>query len=135
MAAPAFEKPAELVDSRIAGPQISEAEVLERIRLLANLMDNQFQIPGTNQRVGLDALLGLIPGVGDLITALVSGYLIYLARSLNVSKTLQARMVLNLALDTGLGLIPVAGDVFDFAFKANLKNLRLLEEHLRKRKG
>lgn len=133
MAAPTFNQPVEIVD----GPQrpvLTEAEVLERIRLLANLLDNQFQIPGTTQRIGLDGLIGLVPVVGDLVSMALSAYLIYLARSLNISKVVQARMMFNLFIDAGVGAIPVAGDIFDIAFKANRKNLKLLEKHLESRR-
>ncbi|WP_437229427.1 DUF4112 domain-containing protein [Planctomicrobium sp. SH661] len=114
--------------------RVDEAEVLRRIRILADLMDNRFVIPGTNYRIGLDALIGLIPGIGDLATTAVAAYIVYLARQLNVPKTLLARMIFNVAVDMGMGIVPVVGDVMDVAWKANLKNVRLLERHLQTRR-
>lgn len=114
--------------------KLSEAEIMSRIKMLAELLDNRFTIPGTNYRFGLDALAGLIPGVGDFATAALSGYVVYLAHQLDVPRHLLARMVVNIAIDASVGTIPVLGDFFDVAWKANIKNMRLLERHLQSRK-
>ena len=93
-------------------------------------MDDRFRIPGTNVRFGLDALLGLIPGIGDAAATLISVGLIWEARRLNAPKRKLARMVANLAADLIIGSIPLIGDVFDVAFKANRRNMDLLRDHL-----
>lgn len=113
--------------------RLNEAEVLRQIRLMADLMDNRFVIPGTSFRIGLDGLIGLIPGIGDIATTAISAYLVYLAHQLDLPKHLLARMVFNIAVDLSVGVVPVLGDVMDVAWKANLKNVRLLERHLMQR--
>src|ERR1700756_135646 len=95
---------------------------LKRVRLLSRLLDEQFRIPGTTYRVGLDGLLGLLPGIGDAAGALLSTYIVYEAIRLGVPKTLLLRMVANIGIDTVGGAIPVVGDIFDVAWKANKKN-------------
>jgi di/tricarboxylate transporter len=96
---------------------------------LASLMDNRFRIPGTNIHFGFDALIGLIPGIGDLISFLISAYIISEATRYGASGYVRSRMILNVAIDTIIGSIPVLGDIFDVGFKANQKNMRLLEQH------
>ena len=103
---------------------------LKRVRLLSRLLDEQFRIPGTTYRVGLDGLLGLIPGVGDAAGALLSAYILYEAIQLGAPKTVLLRMVVNIGIDTVVGAIPVAGDIFDVAWKANKKNAALLHAYL-----
>jgi uncharacterized membrane protein len=103
---------------------------LARLEALAKLMDRAFVLPGTNVRFGLDAIIGLVPGVGDAISGLLSSYLILEARRLGVSKSVLARMMGNTLLDTTIGAIPLAGDIFDVMFRANLKNMALLRSHL-----
>lgn len=115
--------------------RMSEADVLRQIRALAELMDNRFVIPGTSFRIGLDGLIGLIPGIGDVATTAISAYIVYLAHQLDVPKHLLARMVFNVAVDLTVGIVPVLGDVADVAWKANLKNVRLLERHLLRRQS
>lgn len=102
---------------------------LKNINRLANLMDAQFKIPGTNFRFGLDGLLGLVPGAGDISTLAVSAYMISIMAKNGASGYVIARMVLNVAIDAILGAIPFIGDLFDFVFKANLKNMKLMREH------
>ncbi|MGI6456842.1 MAG: DUF4112 domain-containing protein [bacterium] len=108
----------------------SEAAILNRIRKLSRLMDEAFTIPVINKKVGLDAILGLIPGIGDVSGSLFTAYMISLALKLNVPNEIVIRMVYNLIIDMIVGSIPLIGDLFDAAFKANLKNLRLLEDYL-----
>jgi hypothetical protein len=103
---------------------------LRRLRRLVKLMDQAIRIPGTRIRLGLDSLAGLAPVVGDVATAGVSLYLIDQARQLGADRPLLTRMLFNLAVDAGVGMFPLLGDFFDVAWKANVKNLRLLEEHL-----
>jgi hypothetical protein len=113
---------------KAAGP--SREDALARVTLVANLMDSAFIIPGLNRRVGLDAILGLIPGVGDALSAALASYIIWEARQLGLPRWKIARMVANVAVDTAIGAIPLAGDVFDVFFKSNQRNLRIIHEHL-----
>lgn len=115
---------------RYSDPEIAAS--VARIDALARLMDDLFLIPGTNVRVGLDAMIGLVPIVGDLISQAVSSYIIWEARRLGVSRFTMGRMIANSAVDTLVGMVPFAGDAFDVAFRANRKNLRLLKGHLEK---
>lgn len=107
---------------------------LKKIEALAKLMDSQFIIPGTNIKFGLDGLLGLIPGVGDMATFLVSGYMVSVLAKNGASGFVLARMILNILLDAIIGAIPFLGDIFDFAFKANQRNVKLMHEHYREGK-
>lgn len=102
---------------------------MKQIARLTKLMDKQFSIPGTNFRFGLDGLLGLIPGVGDVSTFAVSCYLLTLMAKNGASGYVMARMILNVLIDAIIGSIPFIGDIFDFAFKANSRNMRLMQEH------
>src|SRR5919197_3697789 len=103
---------------------------LKRVRLLSRLLDEQFRIPGTTQRIGIDGLLGLIPGVGDSAGALLSAYILYEAIRLGAPTSVLLRMIANIGIDTVVGAIPVAGDIFDIAWKANKKNAALLHAYL-----
>ena len=107
-----------------------DASHVQRARLLATLLDNAVRIPGLGVRVGLDPLLGLIPGVGDFVGAGVSGYIIVLAARAGASPAVLARMVGNVAIDALAGAVPVLGDLADFGWKANAKNVALLEQHV-----
>ena len=97
---------------------------------MARLLDTAYRIPGTKIGFGLDALLGLVPVIGDLGAAALSAYLIYQARQLNVPKGAIARMIGNVALETALGSVPLAGDVFDLFWRANMRNMRILRRHM-----
>jgi Domain of unknown function (DUF4112) len=101
---------------------------LGRLRLIAQLFDQAFAIPGTRWRFGLDALFGLVPGLGDIAGALVAVYSLRVARNLGAPPVVQAHMLMNVALDALIGMIPVLGDIFDFAFQAQTRNLALLEK-------
>lgn len=96
-----------------------------RIRRIATLMDDSIRIPLIGRRIGLDGLVGLIPGVGDAVSGAVSVYLILEAARAGARKRALARMALNAGLDSLVGAIPVVGDLFDLAFKANLRNARI----------
>jgi hypothetical protein len=102
---------------------------LRRLNWLSRLLDSQFRMPGTNFRFGIDPLIGLIPGVGDFVTFLISSMMLATLARNGASGYVLARMVFNVVLDTLIGAIPIAGDLFDFAFKSNQRNLRLLQEH------
>ena len=103
-----------------------------RVEAVARLMDSAFEIPGTKIRMGLDGIIGLIPVLGDLVSSLISSYIIWEAKNLGVSKFTLARMVGNMAIDTVVGIVPLLGDAFDVAFRTNMKNLALLKKHLEK---
>jgi hypothetical protein len=102
---------------------------LDRLRRLSRLFDSAFQIPGTRFRFGLDPIIGLIPGIGDLASPVLTILILWHGVAARLPKIVLARMVLNAAIDAGLGAVPIVGDVFDFAWKANDWNLALLERH------
>lgn len=103
---------------------------LRRIRTVTHLLDNAIAIPGTRFRVGLDPLLGLFPGAGDWLSTVLSVYIVFEAMRFQLPRKTLTRMVSNLLLDLFGGSIPVAGDLFDVTWKANHRNLKLLEAHL-----
>jgi hypothetical protein len=103
---------------------------LARVRQVARFMDDAVRIPGLGVRVGADALIGLIPGVGDVAGAVVGGWMVVSAARLGASRPVLIRMLANLGVDALLGAVPLLGDLFDVGFKANRRNLRLLEAHV-----
>ena len=109
----------------------SKAIVLRRLRQLTDVLDNAVAIPGTNYRVGIDPLLGLLPGGGDTLGAILSAYIVLQAAQLGAPRPTLVRMVWNILLDSLVGTIPLLGDFVDVAWKANTKNMALLEAHLR----
>ena len=106
------------------------ADHLTVVKALARVMDTAFHIPGTNVRVGLDSIIGLIPGIGDAIGSLIGSYIVLVAARLGVSRAVLLRMMLNLGIDTVIGIIPIVGDALDVAWKANVMNAKLLERAL-----
>ena len=106
-------------------------ETVDALRRWAVLLDSVFRVPGTSIRFGVDAIIGLIPGLGDISTPAFAGLLLLQAVRMRLPMVVQARMVLNAALDMLIGLVPLLGDVADVAWKANLRNLELLERHAR----
>jgi hypothetical protein len=109
---------------------LTHRQRLEQVRFIANLMDHRFVIPGTGLRFGLDAVIGLLPGFGDVITTAISLLIVHHAWQSGASKFTLARMLGNVGIDFVVGVVPLFGDLFDFVFKANRKNMRLLEAHL-----
>lgn len=107
-------------------------ETLDALRRYAVLLDSQFRVPGTNIRFGLDAIVGLIPGIGDISTPVFAAVLLLQGVRMRLPIVVQARMVLNAAIDMLFGFVPVLGDLVDIGFKANLRNLALLERHARR---
>ena len=97
----------------------------------AVLLDSRFRVPGTSIRFGLDAIVGLIPGIGDISTPVFAALLLLQAVRMRLPLVVQARMVFNAALDMLMGLVPILGDLADIGWKANLRNLALLERHAR----
>lgn len=104
--------------------------VLTRLRWLSELFDDRFRLIGTNKRFGFDGILGLIPGVGDATTTLVSLYLAAEGWRLGMPKMTMLRMMFNIVTDMVLGAIPLIGDLFDFAWRANRKNTQLVLDHV-----
>jgi len=111
---------------------LTREQRIERLEVLAKLLDVAFVVPGTNIRYGIDGLIGLIPVVGDIITTAISLWVVREARALGAPWHITARMLANVAVDGVVGLVPVAGDAFDVMFRANVKNVRLLRRWLEK---
>ncbi|MBD2109075.1 DUF4112 domain-containing protein [Nodosilinea sp. FACHB-13] len=103
---------------------------LNRIRRISRLMDTAFKIPVLGIKVGWDPVLGLVPGLGDLIATAVSAYIIVLAARFRLPRSILAQMVLNIGLEAVVGTVPLVGDLFDAFYKSNVRNLKLLEAHL-----
>ena len=108
------------------------ASVRQRIEAMETVLERAITIPGTRYKVGLDAIAGLVPVLGDVLTALMGTYLIWEARNLGLPKWKLIRMAGNIAFDTALGAIPFAGDLFDFIFRSNSRNLKIVKRHLDK---
>ena len=106
--------------------------VRRRVESLERVLERAFTVPGTSRQVGLDALVGLVPVAGDVVSAALGLYLVWEARNLGMSKWQLARMTANVGFDTLVGAVPVAGDLFDFVFRSNSRNLRIIRKHLDK---
>ena len=113
----------------VANRQVREDARLQRIERLGHLLDNSIRLPG-GYRIGWDAIIGLIPGFGDIAGFVLSAYIVYEAARFRVPKVTLGRMVINLGIEALIGLLPFLGDLFDAAFKANLRNLDLLHHHI-----
>jgi hypothetical protein len=103
---------------------------LAHLRALTRLFDQAFAIPGTKWRFGVDALFGLVPGLGDIAGGLVALFALHVARIVGAPQVVQLRMLGNIAIDALIGMVPIAGDLFDFVFKAQTRNLALLDAYL-----
>ncbi len=123
---------AERLEFDFPGVGRDPASVLRRIEAMEKLLERSFTIPGTRIPIGLDAIAGLIPVAGDVITAAMGAWLIWEARNLGLPSWKLWRMAGNVAFDTAVGAVPVVGDVFDFAFRSNSRNLRIVRRHLDK---
>jgi hypothetical protein len=110
--------------------KLSAEEQLAHLEWLADLLDSRFVIPGTKIRFGLDGVIGMVPIAGDIISALISLYLISQASQLGLSPWVKLRMIWNVGLDTAVGAIPVLGDIFDVSFKSNRRNIALAKRYL-----
>ncbi|MBE9229777.1 DUF4112 domain-containing protein [Phormidium sp. LEGE 05292] len=106
------------------------ASTLKRLRRISHVLDNAIAIPGTKFRFGIDPILGLIPGGGDTVSAFFAAYIIWESAMLGLPKEVLIRMFSNILFDTFAGSVPIAGDIFDVAWKANVRNVALLEEYL-----
>jgi Domain of unknown function (DUF4112) len=111
---------------------LSRRARIERLDRLSRLLDTAILIPGTNIRFGADAVIGLVPGIGDAITTALSVWIVYEAHQLGVPRHLILRMIANVAIDGMVGAVPLAGDALDVLFRANRRNMRLLSEHLKR---
>ena len=126
--------------TRIPRPDITQivpmgrdpASVRKRIEGMEHLLEGLFKIPGTNQKLGLDVILDLVPGIGDVVGAALGAYMVWEARNLGMTKTQMARMFGNVGVDFALGLIPWVGAVPDFFFRSNSRNLKIIRKHLDK---
>ena len=108
----------------------SKAATVQHLRQVSNLLDNAIRLPGTSYGIGIDPILGLIPGGGDLAGGVLSTYIMWRAFKLGIPREMLLRMASNIALETVAGTVPVVGDLFDVAWKANVKNVEILEAHL-----
>ena len=108
------------------------ASVRQRIEAMETVLERAITIPGIRYKVGLDAIAGLVPVVGDVLTAVMGAYLIWEARNLGMPKWKLVRMAGNVAFDTAIGAVPLAGDLFDFIFRSNSRNLKIVKRHLDK---
>lgn len=115
--------------TRIRSLSPGQQQRITALRHAARLLDSAYQVPGTSYRFGLDPIVGLVPGLGDLISPLFTIALLWQSRDLRLPRIVQLRMLFNVAIDTVIGIVPVAGDLFDFAWKANDMNMALLERH------
>lgn len=107
----------------------SDVRTLAALRKWSVLLDSAFRVPGTKLTFGLDPILGLVPGLGDLTTPFFAALLLLHAVRLRIPRVVQLRMLINAAIDLAIGVIPFLGDVFDFGWKANVRNLALLERY------
>jgi hypothetical protein len=103
---------------------------ITRLRQFSRLLDSAIAIPGTGYRFGLDPIIGLVPGGGDTVGLMLSAYILYEAAQLGAPKGTLGQMAFNILLETLAGTVPVLGDIFDATWKANIRNVRLLEDHL-----
>lgn len=103
-----------------------------RVEAMEKLLERSFQIPGTKIPFGLDSVIGLIPVIGDVVSAAMGTYIVWEARNLGMSKWQLIRMTANVGVDTAIGAIPLLGDAFDLVFRSNSKNLRIIRKHLDK---
>ncbi|WP_226795221.1 DUF4112 domain-containing protein [Altererythrobacter sp. CC-YST694] len=108
------------------------AAIRQRIEVMEMVLERSFTIPGINRAVGLDSIVGLVPILGDVLTAAMGTYIVWEARNLGLPKWKLARMAANIAFDTALGAIPVAGDLFDLLYRSNSRNLKIVKKHLDK---
>ena len=111
-------------------PSPSHVASLRRLRRVSHLLDNAIPIPGTKYRIGLDPILGLIPGGGDFISSIFAGYVVFKSAQMGVPQETLVKMAANIVFDTVAGTVPVAGDLLDVTWKANVKNIELLDAHL-----
>lgn len=121
------------MDARVGGLSLKNQEKkVAHLRAVARFLDDSIPVPGTTYRIGVEPIVGLIPGVGDFFGVTVSAYIILRAADLGVSKTTIVRMIINLVIDGVVGSLPIVGDLFDIVWKANLRNIAIIESELLK---
>lgn len=108
------------------------ASIRRRLEAMEQLLENAFVVPGTNIRVGLDAIVGLVPVVGDFLTTAMGAWIVWEARNLGLPKWKLWRMAGNVAFDTAIGIVPLVGDAADFLFRSNTRNMKIVKRHLDK---
>ena len=123
-------RPRDPTHSAVQGPIASRGGGLARARGLARLLDDLIRVPGTNIGIGLDPLIGLIPGIGDIVGGVMSSYILLVAVQEGAPTSVLIRMLGNITLDSVVGVVPVLGDLFDFGVKSNRRNVDLLERYL-----
>ena len=106
------------------------ADPVDRLETFARFLDGAFRVPGTNIRVGADALIGLVPGIGDVVTTAMSAYIVWEARNLGLPRSAIATLATMRAIDAAVGALPLAGDVLDVFWRANQRNMKIIREHL-----
>jgi Domain of unknown function (DUF4112) len=111
-------------------PELPHTTKVNRLRRLSHLLDNAIPIPGTGYRIGIDPILGLLPGGGDTVTGALGAYIIVEAARMGLPRKVVGQMVGNIIFDSLVGMVPVLGDLFDVTWKANVRNIALLEKHL-----
>lgn len=121
-----------MADMNIMAKSDDPAAIRQRVEVMEKLLERSFTIPGTKVPVGLDSIIGLIPVIGDVVTAAMGAYIVWEARNLGLSKFKLFRMAVNVAIDTLLGAVPLVGDAFDFFWRSNSRNLRIIRKHLDK---
>ena len=126
---PRAQRPRPMIAELPLGRDVASAR--QRIEAMERLLEGMFHVPGIG-RVGLDAVLGLVPVVGDLVAAALGSYIVWEAKNLGLPKWKLWRMVGNIAFDTAVGAVPLAGDLFDVLFRSNTRNLRIVKRHLDK---
>ena len=109
---------------------LPKSEKINRLRRLSHLLDNAIPIPGTKYRIGIDPILGLLPGSGDTVAGALGAYIVVEAARMGLPRKVVGQMVGNIVFDSVIGTVPVLGDLFDVGWKANVKNIALLEKHL-----
>ncbi len=109
---------------------VERLATLNRIRKLSRLMDTAIGIPGTKFRIGIDPIIGLVPGAGDIVSTAFSAYIIYLATRFGLPSKDLRKMIFNIGLEAAVGTVPLVGDMFDAYYKSNIRNLAILEQHL-----
>jgi hypothetical protein len=118
------------LDRELPGLGSDPASVRRRVEAMEKVLERSFVLPGFNRPVGLDAVAGLVPVVGDLITAAMGAWLVWEARNLGMPRWHLVRMAGNVGVDTLLGAVPLVGDVFDFMYRSNTRNLRIIKRYL-----
>lgn len=127
-------RPEQMEAIRAAMPALSNdpAAIRQRVETMEHLLERSFTVPGINRKVGLDFVLGLVPVLGDVITGAMGLYLVWEARNLGMSKFQLARMAANVGFDSLIGAVPLVGDAFDFFWRSNTRNLKIIRKHLDK---